>query len=148
MKDRLRQIIEYKTGGRQTEFATLLGWTPPYLSKLLKGVDFGIRPVISILETLPEIDARWFLLGTGDMLTDARRNRLHAALQDNVFELLDLEKFIPVMTADELRLFETAVLKGVRPAFSRDTLTEWRRLLREKEQKTDERFAAAQDKSK
>lgn len=42
MNTRLLEIIKYKTGGRQREFADLLGWTPQYLAKLLKGENFGI----------------------------------------------------------------------------------------------------------
>ena len=46
MNRRLQDIIKYKTGGRQTAFAALLNWSPQYLSKLLKGVDFGLQPEI------------------------------------------------------------------------------------------------------
>ena len=58
MNRRLQDIIKYKTGGRQTAFAALLNWSPQYLSKLLKGVDFGLQPVVSIIEALPEIRER------------------------------------------------------------------------------------------
>lgn len=65
MNTRLLEIIKYKTGGRQTEFAALMGWTPQYLAKLLRGENFGITPVIKIAEALPEINVRWFLIGQG-----------------------------------------------------------------------------------
>lgn len=68
MNTRLKQIIDYKTGGKQTAFAALMGWTPQYLSKLLHGENFGIQPVISLLTVLPEVDARWLLIGDGNML--------------------------------------------------------------------------------
>lgn len=42
MNSRLLDIIRYKTGGKQSEFAALLGWTPQYLAKLLRGENFGI----------------------------------------------------------------------------------------------------------
>ena len=67
MKDRLQQILDYKTGGKQTPFAKMLGWTPQYLAKLLRGDNFGIQPVITLLSTFPEINARWLLLGDGQM---------------------------------------------------------------------------------
>ena len=50
-------------GGRRTEFCKLLGWTPQYLAKLLRGDNFGLQPVLTILSTFPEINARWLLLG-------------------------------------------------------------------------------------
>lgn len=37
MNKRLLEIIKYKTGGKQTEFADLFDWSPQYLSNLLKG---------------------------------------------------------------------------------------------------------------
>lgn len=72
MNDRLLEIIKYKTGGRQTEFAASLGWSPQYLTKLLKGYNFGIRPVITIVTAFPEINARWLLIGEGDMIENPK----------------------------------------------------------------------------
>ena len=68
MNNRLLDIIKYETGGRQKDFAAAMGWTPQYLTKLLKGENFGITPVKTLLEKLPEINARWLLLGQGEML--------------------------------------------------------------------------------
>ena len=60
MNRRLQDIIKYKTGGRQTAFAALLNWSPQYLSKLLKGVDFGLQPVVFAGDKRPVV-----LDGTG-----------------------------------------------------------------------------------
>ena len=68
MNKRIGVIIEYKTAGKRNEFARQMGWSAPYLAKLLRGEGLGIAPVRTILETYPEIDARWLLLGEGDML--------------------------------------------------------------------------------
>lgn len=73
MNHRLNVIIEYRTNGSRTEFAELMGWSRPYLSKLLRGEGWGITPVRRILERLPEVDARWFLLGDGSMLRLRRK---------------------------------------------------------------------------
>lgn len=68
MNNRLNQIIEYRTAGSRTDFAELMGWSRTYLSNLLSRESWGITPVCQILEVLPEVDARWLLLGEGDML--------------------------------------------------------------------------------
>ena len=73
MNKRLQEIIQYKTGGRQKDFAELMGWTPQYVFKLLKGENFGLSPVLKICEALPELNARWLLTGQGDMLTEDLR---------------------------------------------------------------------------
>ena len=66
MNERLKHLIELKTNGSQKDFAELMGWTPQYLTKLLKGEgEFGLKPVLTILSAFPEIDARWLLFGPG-----------------------------------------------------------------------------------
>jgi hypothetical protein len=59
MHTRLLEIMNYKTGGRQTEFAAMLGWVPQYFAKLLKVEDFGLQPVLTIVTKFSEINARW-----------------------------------------------------------------------------------------
>lgn len=59
MHPRLLQIIRYKSGRKQSEFAALIGWTPQYLAKRLRGENFGITPVVAPIVLLPAIDVRW-----------------------------------------------------------------------------------------
>ena len=71
MNERLKYLIEMKTNGSQKEFAELMGWSPQYITKLLKGEgEFGLKPVLTILSSFPEIDARWFLFGSGSKTED------------------------------------------------------------------------------
>ena len=147
MNNRLQEIIKYKTGGRQTEFATLCGWTPQYLAKLLKGVNFGISPVLTILEVLPEINARWLLLGQGSMLENAKLLDLRREAFANIQAVLEIEKYIPFMSPDELYEYEQAVTSGKRPVFSPDTLSSWRQRASEREIELEAKFAAANVKS-
>lgn len=100
MNTRLSEFIQYKTGGRQSEFAALLGWSPQYLGKLLKGDGFGIRPVMAMLEKFPELNARWLMLGDGSMLLD---NPAANVLKERLLKMLEIEKYIPVMSSEELR---------------------------------------------
>ena len=148
MKERLKEFIAYKTGGRQTEFCKLVGWKPPYLAKLLRGEDFGIKPVLTILAAFPEIDARWFLLGTGTMLTESKFATVRKEMLDNMSALLDLERYMPVMTADELRSFEGFVTGGGKPVFSPSQLAEWEGKLTVREKDLEAKFAAADNNSK
>lgn len=147
MNNRLQEIIKYKTGGRQTAFANLLGWTPQYLAKLLKGENFGLLPVLSILEALPEINARWFLFGKGDMLEIGKLFDLQRETLSHIQELLDLDKYIPYMTSEEIHEFEEAVKIGRKPVYSPDTLSKWQRQLSERDNELNARFAAANNKS-
>lgn len=147
MNKRLQDIIKYKTGGRQSAFAALLNWSPQYLSKLLKGVDFGLQPVVSIIEALPEINARWFLTGQGEMLNDEKQADLRREALEHVYRVMELERFIPVMTPEELRMFERQVKNGENANFSPDTLQSWRERLDAREKEINERFAAANAKS-
>lgn len=142
MNERLLEIINYKTGGSRKEFAELMGWSQPYMTKLLKN-DFGIKPVISILEKLPEINSRWFLLGTGNMLDDARLTDIRKATHEYISKILDLEKYMPVMSAGELKEYEQAVTGAKKVRFSPETVSGWAALLERKNNETEARFRAA-----
>ena len=147
MNRRLQDIIKYKTGGRKTAFAAILNWSPQYLSKLLRGVDFGLQPVVSIIEALPEINARWFLTGQGEMLNDEKQSDLRREALEHVYQVMEIERFIPVMTPDELCMFERQVKDGEKADFSPETLQSWRERLNIREREINAKFATATAKS-
>lgn len=134
MNERLIQFIQYKTNGRQADFALLLGWRPQYLTKLLNGENFGLTPILKLLETFPELNARWLLLGEGDMLSF---NPAASAIKDRLQRLLELEKYMRVMNAEELR----QVTEGENLDFPPETFEKWKRLLDEKNKEMEERKA-------
>lgn len=148
MNTRLFEIIKYKTGGRQTEFAALMGWSPQYLTKLLRGDGFGIQPVLAVLSNLPEINARWLLLGEGEMLLDSKYTEIRMTMYDMMKRILDMEKYMPVMAPEELRKFERSILGKDMPDFSPETVDKWDALLKEREKEINERFKSAIEKSK
>lgn len=147
MNNRLLDIIKYKTGGKQKAFAELIGWTPQYLAKLLRGDNFGLQPVLTLLEKLPEIDARWFLFGDGDMLEKSRLFTLQRDALAQAHTILDLERFIPFMLPDELREFEEAVTESRMPVFNPARIASWDRELKERNAILDEKFDDAIAKS-
>lgn len=141
MNERLLQFIQYKTNGNQADFALLLGWVPQYLNKLTKGESFGIRPVIAILQAFPELNARWLLLGEGEMLSF---NPATSVIKDRLQRLLELEKYMPVMNPEELQ----QVTEGENLDFPPETFEKWKKLLDDKEKGWQERKAAAMEKQK
>lgn len=147
MNERLREIIRYKTGGKKIPFAEMLGWSPQYLSKLLKGENFGVQPILTLLERLPEINARWFLFGTGEMLEMGKLFELQREAMLHIQSLLDLDKYIPYMSGEEVREFEEAVKDGRKPVFSPEAIMKWDGRMREREDEMNAKFAAANAKS-
>lgn len=147
MNNRLSEIIKYKTGGRQKDFAALCGWTPQYLAKLLRGENFGLRPVLKLLEVLPEINARWLLLGQGRMIDDGKLASLQRETLASVQAALELERYIPFMSPEELHEYERAIKTGRKPVYSPDTLSSWRRRASERDKELTAVFAAANAKS-
>lgn len=141
MNNRLLDIIKYKTGGRQSKFAELLGWTPQYLAKLLRGDNFGLQPVLTLLEKLPEINARWLLLGDGEMLSDAKRHELCSLTTRLVSRFMNLERYMPVMSPDEIHEFECALIGGFTPDFGDEQVRRWEALLAERNSKIDDAIA-------
>lgn len=117
--------IQYTTNGRQVDFAEMMEWTPQYVYKLLKEGSMGIKTVASLLETFPNLNARWLILGEGNMIippTDMVKRQL--------LQLLEIEKYIPVMTKEELQEMST----GCR--FNQETIDKWEMLLKDYNKET------------
>lgn len=132
--DRLLEIIQYKTSGKQAEFAEIMGWSPQYLNRLTKGESgIGIRPIISLLEKFPELNARWLLLGEGAMITSGADE-----MKRRLFRLLEIEKYMPVMTPSELR----DITDG-KYDFDTATFERWDALLDKRKKEINDRFSAA-----
>lgn len=148
MNNRLLQIIKYKTDGRKQKFGELMGWSSQYLSKLLRGDNFGLQPVLALLKMFPDIDARWLLLGEGQMLTDTARNRLQRLALQRANALLDLERYVPVMDADELKAYAAALTEGATFAIHPATIAQWEHLVQQHEQAVNERFVKAMHDAK
>lgn len=147
MNERLLEIIRYKTGGKQKAFAELMGWSPQYLAKLVKGDNFGLQPVLAILSAFPEINARWFLFGQGSMLEVGMMFDLQRQAMSHIQSLLDLEKYIPVMTGEEVREFEDAIKNSRYPNFSPDTLSDFKKRLTDRTDGINAIFTQATAKS-
>lgn len=124
MNQRLLLFIKYACG-RQSVFADVMGWDRQYLSKLTRGIGLGITPVVAILQKFPELDARWLLLGEGEMLRPAQsenRQQLVAA-RDRVARSLELARLLPFMTDVELSEFASGQLE-----FPASVVARWREL--------------------
>lgn len=147
MNNRLLDIIRYKTGGRQNSFAEIMGWTPQYLAKLLRGENFGLQPVMTILEKLPEINARWFLFGEGSMLSDDKVLGLRRETYSRVQSILTFERFLPVMSPEEIHQFEEVILGKAYPDFSDEQVSRWEAMLAARDELLDIRVKDAMSKS-
>lgn len=66
MTTRLIELINSVADGNKALFARTMGWKPQYLSGMLNG-RIGLTPIIRILQVLPNLNARWLLLGEGKM---------------------------------------------------------------------------------
>ncbi len=124
MNQRLRLFIQHACG-RQSVFAERMGWERQYLSKLTRGIGLGLTPVVAILQEFPELDARWLLLGEGEMLRPTvSENRPHlVAARDRVARSLELARFLPFMSEAELSEFASGQLD-----FSVSAQTRWEAL--------------------
>lgn len=125
MNTRLQQIIQYKTGGRQTSFAELMDWSPAYLNKLVKGKDFGLQPVIAIAKAFPEINTRWLLLGEGEMFASEKISQVRQKVGSSVQGLLDLDRYIRFMTDEEILTLDRSLSCGTLPNYPAERIAQW-----------------------
>lgn len=138
MNTRLSTFIDYATGGNKADFARSLGWTPQYLSGMLKDCRIGMNPLLTLLTKYPELNARWLLLGEGAMLTACGD-----AIKAQLTRLLNIEQYLPVMTAEE----QQRIINNDYD-FDAETYAKWRALLAEKRASVDGRIKAAMVRQK
>lgn len=138
MNTRLSQFIDYATGGNKADFARSLGWSPQYLSCMLKDCRIGMNPLLTLLAKYPELNARWLLLGEGAMLTACGD-----AIKAQLTRLLNIEQYLPVMTAEE----QQRIISG-NYSFDDETYAKWGALLAEKKTSIDGRIKAAMERQK
>jgi hypothetical protein len=138
MNTRLAQFIDYATGGNKADFARSLGWSPQYLSGMLKDCRIGMNPLLTLLAKYPELNARWLLLGEGAMLTACGD-----AVKAQLINLLNIEQYLPVMTAEE----QQRIINNDYD-FDAETYAKWDALLAEKRASIDGRIQAAMERQK
>lgn len=138
MNTRLAQFIDYATGGSKADFARSLGWSPQYLSGMLKDCRIGMNPLLTLLAKYPELNARWLLLGEGAMLTACSD-----AIKAQLVHLLNIEQYLPVMTAEEQQRIINNDYN-----FDAETYAKWRELLAERRASIDGRIKAALERQK
>lgn len=138
MNTRLSQFIDYATNGNRAEFARIVGWSPQYLNSMLKGERIGLSPIVTLLDKFPELNARWVLLGEGAMLAPSVD-----AMKQHLFRLLEIERYLPVMTAEEQQRVIAGDLN-----FDEATFTKWQGLLVEKNAQLKARFKEAYERQK
>lgn len=99
---RLERFVKYKIKKSQVEFAELMGWDKQYLHGLMKGRSFGLKPVEALLRKFPELNARWLILGEGQMLSGEYAEGARKRIRYRIAILEKMEDLIPYMTKEQL----------------------------------------------
>ena len=100
ISERLNKFIQYKTNGSKVAFAEMMGWQPQYLNKLLKGGSFGYNPIVALLKKFPELDARWLILGEGDMIMKEYAERV---IKRKMLQLMEIQSLMPYMSTEQIQ---------------------------------------------
>ena len=91
------------------------------------------RRSVELMDGASGINARWLLLGEGQM-----EDYTTSGVRDNWLRILDLERFIPVMSEEEVRR-----LADGRTDFGRETIARWERMASDRKERTDAIFREA-----
>ena len=91
------------------------------------------RRSVELMDSASGINASWLLLGEGQMVDDTT-----SGVRDKLLRVLDLERFIPVMSEDEVRM-----LAEGRTDFGSDTVARWERMVADRKERTDAIFREA-----
>lgn len=91
------------------------------------------RRSVELMDSASGINASWLLLGEGQMVEDTT-----SGVRDNLLRILDLERFIPVMSENEVRR-----LAEGRTDFGSDTIARWERMVADRKERMDAIFREA-----
>ena len=104
MKTRLVELINRVADGNKAQFARMMGWKPQYLNSLLNG-RIGLTPIIYILQMFPNLDARWLLLGDGEIFNHSEYIEILSTREEvptfsqksngEIFNYSEYEDYIP-----------------------------------------------------
>lgn len=72
---------------------------------------------------------------------------MRKTMLESMMAVLDVEKFMPVMTPEELHDFEQMVKGERKPDFGPELLEKWQGLLQHREDEINEKFKAARGQS-
>lgn len=123
-----------------------MGWKKSYVEKLIsQGGSVGITPLIRIVEAYPEINAGWMLTGKGPMFTCPQP--VVSDLVEAVVHLANLERFIPVMSQEEIVHFSTHLATVGGSTFPPETIKRWESALMERQNALNARFIKAQKRA-
>lgn len=114
--DRFREFIDYKTGkerGAYADLADKLGIHRQRLTILFNGRQFGIKAILAILKEFPELNARWLLLGEGNMLQEDRLKKeeetKESAIKYIAPRIRKIEHFLPEYSFEQLKKIKILV---------------------------------------
>jgi len=126
INSRIKELIDIKCGGSQRAFAELLDATPQYVAKLVKeGGSVGLEPVTKILTAYQDVNARWLILGDGEMIDSKLINEVKFFLHQNIQDMLKIEQYLPYMTNEELTEYRNAANKFTAYNYNDKQLQRW-----------------------
>lgn len=105
MNRRIKDVVDVFYSGSQKSFSEAVGWSTSYTSAVLSGkTSIGLTPILTILSAIPDLNARWLLFGTGEIVeSKAVQKAVSSSLLGIIDKVISLEKYICVMSDDEIQ---------------------------------------------
>lgn len=122
LRDRINKIIDLKSNGNTTHFAKLTGWSCETVRNVRRAGTNNVTLITDLLRAVPEISARWLLLGEGEMLRPFGLAYAEGEFLKRLARLADIATLVSRMDAAQLRRFQVAVAQGNFPDFTPDEI--------------------------
>lgn len=109
LPSRILYLVNVKAAGNKSQFARLVGWPPQYMARVTKnvGATVGLAIVTKILETFPDVDGRWLVLGEGEpFVADFHLKRL---IYQRISEYTALAGRINQLRPEEIEAYRKAL---------------------------------------
>lgn len=144
MNTRLAKLIEVAYNGRQVDFADEVGMSAPQVNAYINGKKgLGITAVTTILKAMPELNARWLILGEGNMFLNDKVDVLRERMLRRAEHLATAERYIAVMSPEELVQFNQCLFSHRIFKYTAEQLERWQQLAEERNARHVEAMAKA-----
>lgn len=125
LPSRIQYLVNIKAAGNKSRFARMVGWPAQYMSRITKdsGATVGLAVVTKILETFPDVDGRWLVLGEGEPFV--ADSRLHRVLCDRMSESAVFWQYSKYMEPAEYEECLRALEGGLGVTISKEQIESW-----------------------
>ncbi len=122
IRDRILQVIKLATKGSRADFAALVGWSFVTINNVCRLGTNNAALLADIIRAVPDIDARWLLLGEGEMVRPFALAYTESLFLHRIADTLEVSALAAKMDGEQIRRLQLSLSRGEFPDFTPDEI--------------------------